>query len=38
MSRIWHALYARWYDHDLAGHTRRALAYGRAADRLVRYA
>lgn len=38
MERIWHALYARWYDHDMAGHTTRATLYGWAADRAVRYA
>lgn len=33
MHTIWHALYCRWYDHDRAGHPRRAAAYGWLADK-----
>lgn len=30
---IWHAAYARWYDHDKAGHRVRAAIWGWVADR-----
>ncbi len=32
---IWHAAYSRWYDHDRAGHRRRAAVWGWVADRIV---
>ena len=31
---IWHAAYARWYDHHLAGHRIRAAIWGWIADRI----
>lgn len=34
--RVWHLAYCRWYDHDRAGHLRRAAAWGRIADRAAR--
>lgn len=31
--RVWHRAYVRWYDHDRAGHRRRAAVWGWVADR-----
>jgi hypothetical protein len=36
MTALWHRAYCAWYDHDRAGHRRRASAWGWVADRLVR--
>ena len=35
MIRVWHFAFCRWYDHDRAGHPRRAALWGQIADRLV---
>lgn len=32
---VWHALYRRWHDHDLAGNHARAAVWGWLADRYV---
>ena len=34
--RIWHGLYAAWYDHREAGHMIRAHIFGYLADVVVR--
>ena len=31
-TRLWHAAYARWYDHRAAGHRVRAFIWGLIAD------
>ena len=38
LTRLWHGAYCRWYDHDRAGHGRRARVWGWTADRLCRWA
>lgn len=36
MTKIWHAAYCRWYDHDRAGHALRASLWGRVSDAIAR--
>lgn len=35
LTALWHRSYCAWYDHDRAGHRRRARVWGWVADRLV---
>lgn len=34
--RAWHNAYCRWFDHNEAGHHRRAALWGAAADTVIR--
>lgn len=36
MLAVWHKAYARWYDHDRAGHRIRATAWGWVTDLVAR--
>lgn len=33
---MWHLAYRKWYDHKVAGHTKRAAFWGWTADQLAR--
>jgi hypothetical protein len=35
-TRMWHFTFSRWYDHDRAGHPRRARTWGRINDGLCK--
>ena len=37
-THLWLTAYRAWFDHDRAGNSRRATAWGWIADRIVRWA